>query len=79
MCWRFVTSGFAPTNGVLLSTIHQRSGRAYLHKTIPQGQVKYVDLDLGAMTSKFLPNITIPLRPFQGTWAWRRRTAIFRL
>lgn len=32
-----------------------------------QGQVKYLDLDLGAMASQFLPDITIPLRPFQGT------------
>jgi acetamidase/formamidase len=32
-----------------------------------QGQVKYVDLDLHAMTGKFMPKITIPLKPFQGT------------
>ena len=31
------------------------------------GQVKYVDLDLGAMTGEFMPNISIPLKPFQGT------------
>ena len=42
-------------------------GTGLLPQDYPQGQVKYVDLDLGAMTSKFLPNITIPLRPFQGT------------
>ena len=42
-------------------------GTGLLAQDYPQGQVKYVDLDLGAMTSKFLPNITIPLRPFQGT------------
>jgi len=41
-------------------------GTGLLPQDYPQGQVKYVDLDLGAMTSKFLPNITIPLRPFQG-------------
>ena len=32
-----------------------------------QGQIKYVDLDLRAMTGKFMPNITVPLKPFQGT------------
>ena len=42
-------------------------GTGLLPRDYPQGQVKYVDLDLGAMTSKFLPNITIPLKPFQGT------------
>ena len=42
-------------------------GTGLLPQDYPQGQVKYVDFDLGAMTSKFLPNITIPLRPFQGT------------
>ena len=42
-------------------------GTGLLPQDYPQGQIRYVDLDLGAMTSKFLPNITIPLRPFQGT------------
>jgi acetamidase/formamidase len=42
-------------------------GTGLLPHDYPQGQVKYIDLDLGAMTSRFLPNITIPLRPFQGT------------
>ena len=42
-------------------------GTGLLPRDYPKGQVKYVDLDLGAMTSKFLPNITIPLKPFQGT------------
>src|SRR5213076_3011078 len=32
-----------------------------------QGQIRYVDLDLRAMKGKFMPNITIPLKPFQGT------------
>src|ERR1700693_6381090 len=31
-------------------------GTGLLPQDYPQGQVKYVDLDLGAMTSKFLPN-----------------------
>ncbi|HEX8799059.1 MAG TPA: acetamidase/formamidase family protein, partial [Terriglobales bacterium] len=38
-----------------------------LPQDYPKGQIKYVDLDLRAMTSKFMPNITIPLKPFQGT------------
>jgi hypothetical protein len=32
-----------------------------------QGQIKYVDLDLSAMTGNFMPKISIPLKPFQGT------------
>jgi acetamidase/formamidase len=42
-------------------------GTGLLPQDFPQGQVKYLDLDLGAMTGEFLPNITIPLKPFQGT------------
>jgi acetamidase/formamidase len=42
-------------------------GTGLLPQDYPQGQIKYVDLELGAMTSTFLPNITIPLKPFQGT------------
>jgi acetamidase/formamidase len=42
-------------------------GTGLLVQDYPQGQIKYVDLNLGAMTSKFLPNITVPLKPFQGT------------
>jgi acetamidase/formamidase len=42
-------------------------GTGLLPQDYPQGQIKYVDLDVRAMTSKFMPNITIPLRPFQGT------------
>jgi acetamidase/formamidase len=42
-------------------------GTGLLPQDYPQGQVKYVDLDLRAMKSRFLPNITIPLKPFQGT------------
>jgi acetamidase/formamidase len=42
-------------------------GTGLLPRDYPQGQVKYVDLDLAAMTSKFLPNISVPLKPFQGT------------
>jgi acetamidase/formamidase len=32
-----------------------------------QGQVKYLDLDLKAMKGKFAPDISVPLKPFQGT------------
>jgi acetamidase/formamidase len=42
-------------------------GTGLLPRDFPHGQVRYFDLDLRAMTSKFMPNITIPLRPFQGT------------
>jgi acetamidase/formamidase len=42
-------------------------GTGLLPQDFAQGQVKYVDLDLGAMTGKFMPNISIPLKPFQGT------------
>ena len=42
-------------------------GTGLLPQDYPQGQIKYVDLDLRAMTSSFMPNITIPLKPFQGT------------
>ena len=33
----------------------------------PQGQIKYVDLDLKKMQTQFAPNINVPLQPFQGT------------
>jgi acetamidase/formamidase len=42
-------------------------GTGLLPQDYAQGQIKYVDLDLNAMTGKFMPNITIPLKPFQGT------------
>jgi acetamidase/formamidase len=31
------------------------------------GQVRYFNLDLGSMTAQFMPGITLPLAPFQGT------------
>ncbi len=43
-------------------------GTGLLPQDYAQGQIKYVDLDLGAMKGKFMPNITIPLKPFQGTF-----------
>jgi acetamidase/formamidase len=42
-------------------------GTGLLPQDFAQGQIKYVDLDLRAMTGKFMPKITIPLKPFQGT------------
>jgi acetamidase/formamidase len=42
-------------------------GTGLLPKDFPQGQVKYLDLDLKAMHGKFAPGITVPLKPFQGT------------
>jgi acetamidase/formamidase len=42
-------------------------GTGLLPQDFAQGQIKYVDLDLRAMKGKFMPNIRIPLKPFQGT------------
>ena len=42
-------------------------GTGLLAQDYPQGQVKYLDLDLRAMKGKFLPDIDVPLKPFQGT------------
>ena len=42
-------------------------GTGLLPQDYAQGQVKYIDLDLHAMKGKFLPNISVPLKPFQGT------------
>jgi acetamidase/formamidase len=33
----------------------------------PEGQVKYMKLDLAKMSTEFARNINVPLRPFQGT------------
>jgi len=42
-------------------------GTGLLPQDYSQGQVKYLDLDLHAMKGKFAPNISVPLKPFQGT------------
>ena len=42
-------------------------GTGLLPQDYPQGQVKYMDLDLRGMKARFAPNITVPLKPFQGT------------
>ena len=38
-----------------------------LPSDFPQGQVKYMDLNLKNMSAEFAPNIHVPLQPFQGT------------
>ena len=43
-------------------------GTGALPDEFPDGQVRYFDLDLGSMTASFLPGITLPLAPFQGTF-----------
>jgi acetamidase/formamidase len=42
-------------------------GTGLLAADYPQGQIKYLDLDLKKMNAAFAPNITVPLRPFPGT------------
>src|SRR6516225_3516257 len=42
-------------------------GTGLLPQDYAQGQIKYIDLDLRAMKGKFMPNISVPLKPFQGT------------
>ncbi|HXB20473.1 MAG TPA: acetamidase/formamidase family protein [Candidatus Solibacter sp.] len=42
-------------------------GTGLLPQDFPQGQVKYLDLDLKNMKAEFVPRIHIPLKPFQGT------------
>ena len=42
-------------------------GTGLLAQDYPQGQIKYLDLDLKNMKAEFVPNIHIPLKPFQGT------------
>ena len=42
-------------------------GTGLLPSDFPQGQIKYVDLDLAHMKGKFAPDISVPLAPFQGT------------
>jgi acetamidase/formamidase len=42
-------------------------GTGLLPQDFAQGQIKYLDLDLSTMQGKFMPNISVPLQPFQGT------------
>ena len=42
-------------------------GTGLLAKDFPDGQVKYLNLDMTKMTAEFSPDIHVPLQPFQGT------------
>jgi len=42
-------------------------GTGLLAQDFPQGQIKYLNLDLKGMKAAFASNITVPLKPFQGT------------
>jgi acetamidase/formamidase len=42
-------------------------GTGLLAKDFPDGQVKYLNLDMTRMTAEFMPDIHVPLQPFQGT------------
>jgi len=41
-------------------------GTGLLPADYPQGQIKYLDLDLKKMNAQFAPNIKVPLKPFPG-------------
>jgi acetamidase/formamidase len=42
-------------------------GTGLLPQDFPDGQVKYLNLDLPKMTAEFAKDIRVPLKPFQGT------------
>jgi acetamidase/formamidase len=42
-------------------------GTGLLAQDFPQGQIKYLKLDLKGMKTEFAPNINVQLQPFQGT------------
>lgn len=42
-------------------------GTGLLAQDYPQGQIKYLNLDVDHAKAEFAPNITVPLKPFQGT------------
>ena len=42
-------------------------GTGLLAQDFPEGQVKYLKLDVPGMTAEFNKNIHVPLKPFQGT------------
>jgi acetamidase/formamidase len=44
-------------------------GTGTLPDEFPQGQARYLDLDLPRMSAEFRPGIQVPLGPFQGTVA----------
>jgi len=41
-------------------------GTGLLPEDFPQGQIKYLDFDLGRMRARFAGDIAVPLKPFQG-------------
>jgi acetamidase/formamidase len=43
-------------------------GTGTLPDVFPQGQIRYLGFDLATMRAEFLPGISVPLRPFQGTF-----------
>ena len=43
-------------------------GTGLLPEDFAQGQVKYLDLDLGRQHARFATDISVPLKPFQGTF-----------
>jgi acetamidase/formamidase len=52
-------------------------GTGLLPEDFPQGQVKYLKLNVEEMTAEFLPKINIPLQPFQGTLGLAPRDGFF--
>jgi acetamidase/formamidase len=44
-------------------------GTGTLPQQFPDGQIRYLDLDLAQMRAEFLPGVSVPVRPFQGTFA----------
>jgi acetamidase/formamidase len=44
-------------------------GTGTLPDLFPEGQIRYLELDLAHMRAEFLPGISVPIRPFQGTFA----------
>src|SRR5262249_52880676 len=67
MSWRFAISVCARFPGGRCSIIRGALGTGLLAEDFPQGQIKYLTLDLQHMRAKFAPNISVPLKPFQGT------------
>ncbi len=58
---------FQPDNWAAVFNNPGALGTGLLAADYPQGQVKYLDLDLKKMTAQFATNINVPLKPFQGT------------
>jgi acetamidase/formamidase len=43
-------------------------GTGTLPLEFPHGQIRYLDIDLGRLQAEFLPGISVPIAPFQGTF-----------